>query len=43
MVKSEEDYDKMIKESQSKDKIPVRRDLGPNKKYIAYLVGSSEL
>ena len=43
MVKLELDYDKMMKESQSKDNIPIHRDLDPNKKHIAYLIDSSEL
>ena len=34
-VKFEVDYDKMMKESQRKDNIPIRRDLGPNKKRIS--------
>ena len=37
------DYDKTMKESQSKDNITVRMDLGPNKKRIDYFVIPSEL
>lgn len=38
LVKLEADYDKMMKESHSKDNIIVRWDIGLNKKRMAYLV-----
>eukprot|EP00252_Welwitschia_mirabilis_P000533 TRINITY_DN10503_c0_g1_i5.p1 TRINITY_DN10503_c0_g1~~TRINITY_DN10503_c0_g1_i5.p1 ORF type:complete len:1206 (+),score=237.50 TRINITY_DN10503_c0_g1_i5:291-3908(+) len=42
LVKLEADYDKMMKESQSKDNITVRWDIGLNKKRIAYFVFPKE-
>ncbi|XP_024357532.1 regulator of nonsense transcripts 1 homolog [Physcomitrium patens] len=42
LVKLEADYDKMMKESQSKDNITVRWDVGLNKKRIAYFVFPKE-
>ena len=36
-VKLEAEYDKMMKESQSKDNIIVHWDFGPNKKCIVFL------
>ena len=42
-MKLEEDYDKMMKESQRKDSIPVRRDLGPNKKSIISIQANSKI
>ncbi|KAL3499815.1 hypothetical protein ACH5RR_038908 [Cinchona calisaya] len=38
LIKLEADYDKMMKESQSKDNLTVRWDIGLNKKRIAYFV-----
>ncbi|GAB2273222.1 Regulator of nonsense transcripts 1-like protein [Dionaea muscipula] len=40
LIKLEADYDKMMKESQSKDNLTVRWDIGLNKKRIAYLLFS---
>ncbi|GAB2275373.1 hypothetical protein Dimus_010132, partial [Dionaea muscipula] len=40
LIKLEADYDKMMKESQSKDNLTVRWDIGLNKKQIAYLLFS---
>jgi regulator of nonsense transcripts 1 len=37
-VKLEADFDKMMKEAQSKDNITVRWDVGLNKKRIVYFV-----
>ncbi|CAM6082950.1 unnamed protein product [Calypogeia fissa] len=42
LVKLEADYDKMMKESQSKDGITVRWDVGLNKKRVAYFVFPKE-
>ncbi|XP_075488176.1 regulator of nonsense transcripts 1 homolog isoform X1 [Primulina tabacum] len=42
LIKLEADYDKMMKESQSKDNITVRWDIGLNKKRIAYFVFPKE-
>ncbi|EPS67765.1 hypothetical protein M569_07005, partial [Genlisea aurea] len=42
LIKLEADYDKMMKESQSKDNITVRWDVGLNKKCIAYFVFPKE-
>uniref|UniRef100_A0A0D6QVX1 Uncharacterized protein n=1 Tax=Araucaria cunninghamii TaxID=56994 RepID=A0A0D6QVX1_ARACU len=42
LVKLEADYDKMMKESQSKDNITVRWDIGLNKKRVAYFVFPKE-
>eukprot|EP00899_Mesostigma_viride_P002385 jgi/Mesvir1/12147/Mv00399-RA.2 len=42
LVKLEADYDKAIKESQSKDGISVRWDLGLNKKRVAYFMFPKE-
>eukprot|EP01018_Ginkgo_biloba_P005409 Gb_22830 [translate_table: standard] len=42
LVKLEADYDKMMKESQSKDNVTVRWDIGLNKKRIAYFVFPKE-
>ncbi|KAJ0098647.1 hypothetical protein Patl1_20750 [Pistacia atlantica] len=38
LIKHEADYDKMMKESQSKDNVTIRWDIGLNKKCIAYFV-----
>ncbi|KAF7128128.1 hypothetical protein RHSIM_Rhsim11G0009100 [Rhododendron simsii] len=38
LIKLEADYDKMMKESQSKDNLTIRWDIGLNKKRIAYFV-----
>ncbi|GAU48086.1 hypothetical protein TSUD_81450 [Trifolium subterraneum] len=38
LIKLEADYDKMMKESQSKDNITIRWDIGLNKKRVAYFV-----
>ncbi|KAI8032013.1 hypothetical protein LOK49_LG01G01572 [Camellia lanceoleosa] len=38
LIKLEADYDKMMKESQSKDNVTIRWDVGLNKKRIAYFV-----
>ncbi|KAH6792479.1 RNA helicase [Perilla frutescens var. hirtella] len=42
LIKLEADYDKMMKESQSKDNITIRWDVGLNKKRIAYFVFPKE-
>nr|KJB25398.1 hypothetical protein B456_004G189700 [Gossypium raimondii] len=42
LIKLEADYDKMMKESQSKDNVTVRWDIGLNKKRIAYFVFPKE-
>uniref|UniRef100_A0A2P2LM33 Uncharacterized protein n=1 Tax=Rhizophora mucronata TaxID=61149 RepID=A0A2P2LM33_RHIMU len=42
LIKLEADYDKMMKESQSKDNVTVRWDVGLNKKRIAYFVFPKE-
>ncbi|XP_047323451.1 regulator of nonsense transcripts 1 homolog isoform X2 [Impatiens glandulifera] len=42
LIKLEADYDKMMKESQSKDNLTVRWDIGLNKKRIAYFVFPKE-
>ncbi|KAL5724267.1 Regulator of nonsense transcripts 1-like protein [Ranunculus cassubicifolius] len=42
LVKLEADYDKMMKESQSKDNLTIRWDIGLNKKRIAYFVFPKE-
>ncbi|XP_077244900.1 regulator of nonsense transcripts 1 homolog [Tasmannia lanceolata] len=42
LIKVEADYDKMMKESQSKDNLTVRWDIGLNKKRIAYFVFPKE-
>ncbi|XP_051144708.1 regulator of nonsense transcripts 1 homolog [Andrographis paniculata] len=42
LINLEADYDKMMKESQSKDNITVRWDIGLNKKRIAYFVFPKE-
>uniref|UniRef100_A0A0E0AK55 Uncharacterized protein n=1 Tax=Oryza glumipatula TaxID=40148 RepID=A0A0E0AK55_9ORYZ len=42
LIKLEADYDKMMKESQSKDSLTVRWDIGLNKKRIAYFVFPKE-
>ncbi|KAL3619416.1 Regulator of nonsense transcripts 1-like protein [Castilleja foliolosa] len=42
LIKLEADYDKMMKESQSKDSITIRWDVGLNKKRIAYFVFPKE-
>eukprot|EP00854_Cymbomonas_tetramitiformis_P006173 gene6173-7402_t len=42
LIKLEADYDKMMKESQSKDGITVRWDLGLNKKRVAYFLFPKE-
>ncbi|KAF9623720.1 hypothetical protein IFM89_004273 [Coptis chinensis] len=42
LVKLEADYDKMMKESQSKDNLAIRWDIGLNKKRIAYFVFPKE-
>ncbi|MQL87365.1 hypothetical protein Taro_019923, partial [Colocasia esculenta] len=42
LVKLEADYDKMMKESQSKDNVTIRWDVGLNKKRIAYFVFPKE-
>ncbi|KAJ0750053.1 hypothetical protein HanLR1_Chr00c1942g0828171 [Helianthus annuus] len=38
LIKLEADYDKMMKESQSKDNLTIRWDIGLNKKCDAYFV-----
>ncbi|KAI5420522.1 ATP-dependent helicase NAM7 [Lathyrus oleraceus] len=46
LIKLEADYDKMMKESQSKDNVTIRWDIGLNKKRVAYFVfpkGDNEL
>ncbi|KAJ7516519.1 hypothetical protein O6H91_22G061200 [Diphasiastrum complanatum] len=42
LVKLEADYDKLMKESQSKDNITVRWDVGLNKKRVAYFIFPKE-
>ncbi|KAL1083814.1 hypothetical protein V6Z11_D09G222100 [Gossypium hirsutum] len=42
LIKLEADYDKMMKESQSKDNVTVRWDIGLNKKRVAYFVFPKE-
>ncbi|KAG9133990.1 hypothetical protein Leryth_004699, partial [Lithospermum erythrorhizon] len=42
LIKLEADYDKMMKESQSKDNLTVRWDVGLNKKRVAYFVFPKE-
>ncbi|XP_021765730.1 regulator of nonsense transcripts 1 homolog [Chenopodium quinoa] len=42
LIKLEADYDKMMKESQSKDNLTVRWDIGLNKKRVAYFVFPKE-
>ncbi|XP_042412490.1 regulator of nonsense transcripts 1 homolog isoform X1 [Zingiber officinale] len=42
LIKLEADYDKMMKESQSKDNVSVRWDVGLNKKRVAYFVFPKE-
>ncbi|GAB2296615.1 Regulator of nonsense transcripts 1-like protein [Dionaea muscipula] len=42
LIKLEADYDKTMKESQSKDNLTVRWDIGLNKKRIAYFVFPKE-
>ncbi|CAL9164433.1 regulator of nonsense transcripts 1 homolog isoform X1 [Musa acuminata AAA Group] len=42
LIKLEADYDKLMKESQSKDNVSVRWDIGLNKKRIAYFVFPKE-
>ncbi|KAK5804720.1 hypothetical protein PVK06_032371 [Gossypium arboreum] len=42
LIKLEADYDKMMKESQSKDNVTVRWDIGLNKKQVAYFVFPKE-
>ncbi|XP_020577685.1 regulator of nonsense transcripts 1 homolog isoform X1 [Phalaenopsis equestris] len=42
LIKLEADYDKMMKESQSKDNATIRWDVGLNKKRIAYFVFPKE-
>ncbi|GBG63841.1 hypothetical protein CBR_g39626 [Chara braunii] len=42
LVKLEADYDKMIKESQTKDNITIRWDMGLNKKRIGFFVFPKE-
>uniref|UniRef100_A0A1D1Y515 Regulator of nonsense transcripts 1 n=1 Tax=Anthurium amnicola TaxID=1678845 RepID=A0A1D1Y515_9ARAE len=42
LIKLEADYDKMMKESQSKDNLTIRWDVGLNKKRIAYFVFPKE-
>ncbi|KAE9445467.1 hypothetical protein C3L33_22635, partial [Rhododendron williamsianum] len=42
LIKLEADYDKMMKESQSKDNLTIRWDIGLNKKRIAYFVFPKE-
>ncbi|KAI5013645.1 hypothetical protein ZWY2020_037158 [Hordeum vulgare] len=42
LIKLEADYDKMMKESQSKDSVTVRWDIGLNKKRVAYFVFPKE-
>ncbi|KAK4489187.1 hypothetical protein RD792_004981 [Penstemon davidsonii] len=42
LIKLEADYDKMMKESQSKDNITIRWDIGLNKKRVAYFVFPKE-
>ncbi|KAM7491128.1 hypothetical protein LguiA_034049 [Lonicera macranthoides] len=42
LIKLEADYDKMMKESQSKDNVTIRWDVGLNKKRVAYFVFPKE-
>ncbi|XP_073000933.1 regulator of nonsense transcripts 1 homolog [Typha latifolia] len=42
LIKLEADYDKVMKESQSKDNVTLRWDVGLNKKRIAYFVFPKE-
>ncbi|CAO2832608.1 unnamed protein product [Amaranthus hypochondriacus] len=42
LIKLEADYDKMMKESQSKDNYTMQWDIGLNKKCIAYFVFAQE-
>ncbi|KAK4800827.1 hypothetical protein SAY86_021314 [Trapa natans] len=42
LIKLEADYDKMMKESQSKDNVIIRWDIGLNKKRIAYFMFPKE-
>ncbi|XP_074331367.1 regulator of nonsense transcripts 1 homolog isoform X2 [Apium graveolens] len=42
LIKLEADYDKMMKESQSKDSLTIRWDIGLNKKRVAYFVFPKE-
>ncbi|KAG0473014.1 hypothetical protein HPP92_014871 [Vanilla planifolia] len=42
LIKLEANYDKMMKESQSKDNVTIRWDIGLNKKRIAYFVFPKE-
>uniref|UniRef100_A0A6N2N006 Upf1 domain-containing protein n=1 Tax=Salix viminalis TaxID=40686 RepID=A0A6N2N006_SALVM len=42
LIKLEADYDKMMKESQSKDNVTIRWDIGLNKKRVAYFVFPKE-
>ncbi|CAA2963099.1 regulator of nonsense transcripts 1 homolog isoform X2 [Olea europaea subsp. europaea] len=42
LINLEADYDKMMKESQSKDNLTIRWDIGLNKKRIAYFVFPKE-
>nr|XP_016497847.1 PREDICTED: regulator of nonsense transcripts 1 homolog [Nicotiana tabacum]XP_016497848.1 PREDICTED: regulator of nonsense transcripts 1 homolog [Nicotiana tabacum] len=42
LINLEADYDKMMKESQSKDNITIRWDIGLNKKRVAYFVFAKE-
>ncbi|GFZ00872.1 RNA helicase [Actinidia rufa] len=42
LIKLEADYDKIMKESQSKDNLTIRWDIGLNKKRIAYFVFPKE-
>ncbi|KAK4802278.1 hypothetical protein SAY86_000481 [Trapa natans] len=42
LIKLEADYDKMMKESQSKDNVTIRWDIGLNKKRIAYFMFPKE-
>ncbi|KAL2525251.1 Regulator of nonsense transcripts 1-like protein [Abeliophyllum distichum] len=42
LIKLEADYDKMMKESQSKDSLTIRWDIGLNKKRIAYFIFPKE-
>ncbi|XP_047319933.1 regulator of nonsense transcripts 1 homolog [Impatiens glandulifera] len=42
LIKLEADYDKVMKESQSKDNLTVRWDIGLNKKRIAYFMFPKE-
>ncbi|XP_048131750.1 regulator of nonsense transcripts 1 homolog [Rhodamnia argentea] len=42
LIKLEADYDKMMKESQSKDNVTIRWDIGLNKKRISYFIFPKE-